>query len=150
MTDQPTTWREANTITDWEFSEIGALLCDHAPRDLALMIVRLQESHRIGEETYSDLRQMREQMYVMWKQLKAAQEDIRKLEGSNPMTQTTRRVRHKKRGTTYEVIGTAELQMATDLVDGAFLTIYRGEDGKWWARQEDEFEDGRFEEVQNV
>ena len=61
--------------------------------------------------------------------------------------QTTRRVRHQKRGTTYEVIGTAELQMDTDLVDGAFLTIYRGEDGKWWARQEDEFEDGRFEDV---
>ena len=61
--------------------------------------------------------------------------------------QTTRRVRHQKRGTTYKVIGTAELQMDADLVDGAFLTIYRGEDGKWWARQEDEFEDGRFEDV---
>lgn len=62
-------------------------------------------------------------------------------------SETTRVVRHKKRGTTYEVIGTAELQMATDLGDGAFLTVYRGEDGKWWARQEDEFEDGRFEDV---
>lgn len=65
-------------------------------------------------------------------------------------TTKTRLVRHKKRGTFYTIIGTAELQMATDLVDGAFLTIYRGDDGKWWARQEDEFEDGRFEEVQNV
>lgn len=63
---------------------------------------------------------------------------------------TNRRVRHKKRGTTYTVIGTAELQMATDLVDGAHLTIYRGEDGKWWARQEHEFEDGRFEDMQDV
>jgi hypothetical protein len=60
---------------------------------------------------------------------------------------TERRVRHKKRGTCYTVIATAELQMATDLVDGSFLTIYRGDDGKWWARQEDEFEDGRFEDV---
>jgi hypothetical protein len=58
-----------------------------------------------------------------------------------------RRVRHKKRGTTYVVVGTAELQMATDLVDGAFLIIYKGDDGKLWARQEDEFEDGRFEDV---
>lgn len=56
-------------------------------------------------------------------------------------------MRHKKRGTTYTVIGTAELRMAHDLVYGAFLTIYQGEDGKWWARQEDEFEDERFEEV---
>lgn len=41
-------WRAVNTITDWEFSEIGSLLCDHAPRDLALMVVRLQG--RLGIE----------------------------------------------------------------------------------------------------
>lgn len=35
-------WRQKNIITDWEFAEIGALLCDNAPRDLALMLVRLQ------------------------------------------------------------------------------------------------------------
>lgn len=64
--------------------------------------------------------------------------------------QPARLVRHKKRGTTYAVIGTAELQMATDLVDGSFLTIYQGEDGKWWARQEDEFADGRFEDLIDV
>ena len=57
------------------------------------------------------------------------------------------RWRHKKRGTVYTEIGTAELQMATDLVDGSFLTIYQGDDGKLWARQEDEFHDGRFETV---
>ncbi|MDA8251646.1 MAG: DUF1653 domain-containing protein [Rhodospirillales bacterium] len=55
--------------------------------------------------------------------------------------------RHRKRGTTYTVVGRAELQMATDLVDGAELVIYRGEDGRLWARQVDEFEDGRFEQV---
>ena len=69
---------------------------------------------------------------------------------SGKSDETTKRVvRHKKRGTLYTVLGTAELQMATDLVDGAFLTIYQGEDGKWWARQEDEFEDGRFEDIAN-
>lgn len=35
-------WRRKNLITDWEFTEVGALLCRHSPRDLALMIVRLQ------------------------------------------------------------------------------------------------------------
>lgn len=35
-------WRTANTITDWEFAEIGTLLCDHSMRELALMVVRLQ------------------------------------------------------------------------------------------------------------
>lgn len=41
-TTPPLTWRQANTITDWEFGEIGALLCDIQPRDLALMIVRMR------------------------------------------------------------------------------------------------------------
>jgi hypothetical protein len=55
------------------------------------------------------------------------------------------RYRHVKRGTVYEVIGEAELQMATvDLVDGSALVIYRGQDGKIWAREEGEFHDGRF------
>lgn len=35
-------WRIANGITDWEFAEIGRLLCDHTARDLALMVVRKQ------------------------------------------------------------------------------------------------------------
>lgn len=35
-------WRTAHTITDWEFAQIGALLCGNAARDLALMVVRLQ------------------------------------------------------------------------------------------------------------
>jgi len=60
------------------------------------------------------------------------------------------RFRHKKRGTIYTVVGTAELQMATDLVDGSFLTIYQGGDSKLWARQEDEFNDGRFEKIEEV
>ena len=55
------------------------------------------------------------------------------------------RWRHVERGTVYEEIGRAELQAAMDLIEGDTLVIYRGEDGKLWARQEDEFEDGRFE-----
>lgn len=53
---------------------------------------------------------------------------------------------HKKRGTVYEVIGEAELQCAThDPSEGDELVIYRGDDGKLWARMRDEFHDGRFE-----
>jgi hypothetical protein len=53
--------------------------------------------------------------------------------------------RHKRRGTSYEVVGMAELQMTTDLVDGSELVVYRGDDGKLWAREYGEFTDGRFE-----
>jgi hypothetical protein len=56
--------------------------------------------------------------------------------------------RHKKRGTTYEEIGRGELQMASDVVDGSEMVIYRGEDGRLWVREVSEFEDGRFEKVQ--
>lgn len=61
-----------------------------------------------------------------------------------------KRWRHKVRGTIYTEIGRAELQMSRDLVEGATLVIYRGEDGKLWARQEDEFEDGRFVAIETA
>lgn len=53
---------------------------------------------------------------------------------------------HKARGTLYEVLGDAELQMApgTPIEEGWKLVIYRGQDGKLWARPSDEFHDGRF------
>lgn len=52
--------------------------------------------------------------------------------------------RHLKRGTVYEVIGTAELQAGQLQLEHAELVIYRGEDGKLWARNSAEFHDGRF------
>lgn len=61
---------------------------------------------------------------------------------------TAPRWRHVGRGTTYAELGRAELQMSQDLlVEGSTLVIYRDADGKLWARQEDEFEDGSFERV---
>ena len=63
-----------------------------------------------------------------------------------PDDATVERYRHKKRGTVYEVIGSAELQVAGLAPDeGDHLAVYRGEDGKLWARPYDEFHDGRFE-----
>lgn len=58
--------------------------------------------------------------------------------------------RHKKRGTTYQEVGVASLQVATKghLSEGAHLVIYRDDDGRLWAREVSEFEDGRFEKVQ--
>lgn len=58
------------------------------------------------------------------------------------------RVRHRKRGTTYEVIGLAELQAAADraITEGSRLVVYRCEtDGRLWCRPPSEFYDGRFE-----
>jgi hypothetical protein len=55
--------------------------------------------------------------------------------------------RHKKRGTTYTIIGHGELQINKEPVDGAELVIYRGEDGRIWVRPEHEFCDGRFERM---
>lgn len=65
-------------------------------------------------------------------------------------------VKHKVRGTTYEVLGLAEGQISVPNVaskygagslvfEGTRLMVYRGEDGKLWWRFPDEFGDGRFE-----
>lgn len=59
------------------------------------------------------------------------------------------RFRHVKRGTEYAVVGRASLQNAgaVALSEAACMVIYRGDDGKLWAREESEFMDGRFEPV---
>lgn len=53
--------------------------------------------------------------------------------------------RHRKRGTTYTVIGIGLLQTERPLGDEQPLVIYQGPDGSFWARPQDEFLDGRFE-----
>lgn len=59
----------------------------------------------------------------------------------------SKRVRHVKRGTEYEVLGVGAIQADAPLPDMANVVIYRGEDGQLWARAYDEFYDGRFEDV---
>jgi hypothetical protein len=56
------------------------------------------------------------------------------------------RVRHLKRGTEYEVLYRGvELQISyAPVMESSKLAIYRGADGKLWAREEQEFDDGRF------
>ncbi len=61
-----------------------------------------------------------------------------------PKPEASEVYRHVKRGTCYTVIGVAELQAKQLQGDHAALTIYRGEDGKLWARNSAEFHDGRF------
>lgn len=54
------------------------------------------------------------------------------------------RYRHKKRGTTYEVISVGEDENCR----GTTVIVYRGEDdGKIWVRPSEQFFDGRFEEL---
>ena len=55
------------------------------------------------------------------------------------------RVQHKKRGSTYRVVGRGKVQTDTPLTDYAEVVVYQCEaDGTIWVRPVSEFEDGRF------
>lgn len=79
--------------------------------------------------------------------LRAALQDIAEENAQRPLIADV--YRHKARGALYEVLGDAELQASAgaEIEEGWKLTIYRGADGKLWARPADEFHDGRFEPV---
>jgi hypothetical protein len=56
------------------------------------------------------------------------------------------KARHRKRGTTYTIEGSAHLQTDTPLSDMAELIVYRSDhDGSLWVRPTTEFNDGRFD-----
>ncbi|MCV9963808.1 hypothetical protein OIU34_18180 [Pararhizobium sp. BT-229] len=58
----------------------------------------------------------------------------------------TRRVRHRKRGSDYDIMNEAvSVQCAEPIKEGDVLCVYVEEDGKGWARPRGEFNDGRFE-----
>ncbi|WP_206110873.1 nucleoside triphosphate pyrophosphohydrolase family protein [Rhizobium daejeonense] len=62
-------------------------------------------------------------------------------------SENAKRVRHKRRGTEYTVIGTGRIQIGKPLNDMDHVVIYWGDFGDLWVRGEDEFLDGRFEEL---
>lgn len=54
-------------------------------------------------------------------------------------------LRHRKRGTTYEVVGLATLQTDAPLTDEAKVAVYRCDrTGKLWVRPVEEFTEERF------
>lgn len=56
---------------------------------------------------------------------------------------------HRKRGTTYTIIGQALAQCEKPITDNETVLVYRDVDsGKWAIRRPDEFHDGRFERVE--
>ena len=53
----------------------------------------------------------------------------------------------RSRGSIYTELGRGILQTNFPVSDNTEVVIYKGEDGKLWARPVDEFEDGRFEKI---
>ncbi|WWT39561.1 hypothetical protein [Microcystis phage Mae-JY02] len=61
------------------------------------------------------------------------------------------RVQHKKRGSTYRVLGRGKVQTDTPLTDYAEVVVYQAEaDGTVWVRPVSEFKDGRFAALEPV
>lgn len=61
---------------------------------------------------------------------------------------TAPEVRHKKRGSSYTILGELEIQTSAPIHEGDIITGYRCcETGKLWGRPVGEFNDGRFENV---
>lgn len=57
---------------------------------------------------------------------------------------------HKRRKSFYaKIFAEAEVQASRTIHEGDMLTIYVGENGKPWARPIEEFNDGRFENVED-
>lgn len=69
---------------------------------------------------------------------RAAADEIERL-AAQPVAQAPAPFIHKKTGGKYQFVGNARLQSANALNDMAYLVVYRGEDGKLWARASDEF-----------
>ncbi|MGY3581351.1 hypothetical protein ACVIGB_000580 [Bradyrhizobium sp. USDA 4341] len=70
---------------------------------------------------------------------------------SFPLQLASRRWRHMKRGSSYAEIGRATSQSAIPIVEGETVVVYVADiDGSMHVRKDAEFEDGRFEELNNI
>jgi hypothetical protein len=59
-----------------------------------------------------------------------------------------KRIKHIKRGTTYQIVGRASIQISTSIKDGDVVYVYESEDdGKWYVRPITEFTLDRFEDL---
>lgn len=58
-------------------------------------------------------------------------------------------VRHRARGSEYEVVGQAYLQTSKPLADMEPMVVYTDILGRMWVRPESEFTDGRFDLVES-
>jgi phage gpG-like protein len=56
--------------------------------------------------------------------------------------------KHKKRGTTYSIVGDVRVQCETPLQDDEMVLLYQStQDGSYGCRRHSEFHDGRFEKT---
>lgn len=80
--------------------------------------------------------------------LDAADPALKSLEAAlQPLLASARRVHHPKRGHTYVVGGTIEMQISSGpykAAEGKLVQVYHAPCGKAWGRFVEEFGDGRF------
>lgn len=58
--------------------------------------------------------------------------------------------RHKKRGTTYNILTEGTMQHSNPMVDFTDVVVYQDiNSGRVWVRPKSEFYDGRFEKIAN-
>lgn len=129
---------------------VSAMTAD--PRDAVIEAARDYDRHQL----YMDNCQAppQERQGRAWKILEEARDEARRkfrdalaaLDAADTQARGEK-WRHKKRGTTYEMIGTAEVQVTDCILEGHFVVVYRAEDGKLWVRPTEEFYDGRFERI---
>ena len=133
---------EAHQLVDYVFDrptgdptqEVGGVMVTIA----ALCLARGLDMHSAGED----------ELARIWTKVEAIRDKHATKPNHGPMPGQVRMVRHKKRGSTYRVIGTALLQPAEPVGEPCAMVVYRDIDkGHLWIRPESEFDDGRFEEV---
>lgn len=123
-------------------------------------------SREAYEAHYSDPRKYAAEIPMMDAYVREAEKERRMQEPIGAMCNAprVRRFRHKKRRTTYELLGRAKLQIAGQIfnenqiallsenlrekLEKISCVVYRSEaDDTLWVRPEAEFFDGRFEEI---